>query len=61
MGLYQVKTLVDRWQGILAIRSGRSSVRIAESQIYVRDGLVEVPGTQVTIIVRGVAENIVLF
>jgi len=61
MGLYQVKTLVDRWQGILAIRSGHSSVRIAESQVYVRDDLVDIPGTQVTITVRGVAEHIVPF
>jgi hypothetical protein len=59
MGLYQVKTLVDRWRGILAIRSGRSAVMIAEGRIQVRDGLVGVPGTQVTITVRGDAGKIV--
>jgi hypothetical protein len=61
MGLYQVRTLVDRWQGILEIRSGRSSVRIAEGNIYVRDDLVEIPGTQVTITVRGITGSIVPF
>lgn len=53
MGLHQVQKIVHEWDGTLTIRSRRSSVQIAGDAITRRDDLVEVPGTQVTISVRG--------
>jgi hypothetical protein len=53
MGLHQVHNIVNEWEGTLSIRSSRSLVQIAQNTISCRDDLVEVPGTQVTISVRG--------
>jgi hypothetical protein len=52
VGLHLVKTIVEQWRGILAIRSKQSSVRIAAGEVHVMNGLVEVPGTQVVVTVR---------
>jgi hypothetical protein len=53
MGLHQVRSIVNDWEGTLSIRSSHSFVQIAGDTISRRDDLVEVPGTQVTIAVRG--------
>lgn len=53
IGLYQVRKLVQEWQGILTIRSQRSRVQITGDRITRTDGLAEIPGTQVTIEVLG--------
>jgi hypothetical protein len=53
MGLHQVRSIVNDWEGTLVIRSRCSLVQIARDTITCRDNLVEVPGTQVTISVRG--------
>lgn len=56
LGLYQVRSLVDEWQGELLIRSWRSWVRISPAGVECRDDLVEIPGVQVVVTVRGAAE-----
>jgi hypothetical protein len=53
MGLHQVRSIVNEWNGTLSIRSRRSFVQIAGDTVTRQDDLVEVPGTQVTISVRG--------
>jgi hypothetical protein len=58
IGLYQVRKLVEEWQGSLVIRSVGSMIEISEHSVRPSDGLAEVPGTQVTIRVRGSLEGV---
>jgi len=58
MGLYQVRSLVEDWQGSLTIRSGGSMVRISAGGIERSDDLTDIPGTQVTITVKGSLEGV---
>lgn len=53
LGLSQVKGLVQQWDGLLEIRSQRSSIRLDIDGIQTKDDLSVMPGTQVTITVRG--------
>lgn len=53
MGLHQVRTIVNEWEGTLSIRSSRSLITITGASITRRDDLVNIPGTHVTISVRG--------
>ncbi len=53
LGLARVRDLVTRWQGQLYIRSGRSAVEMTPGQVNRFDDLPFMPGTQVTIEVRG--------
>lgn len=53
IGLHRVCELVNRWQGSIMIRSQSSQIRITGSEIEIWDGLIEVPGVQVFIVVRG--------
>jgi anti-anti-sigma regulatory factor len=57
VGLHLVSTIVNAWHGTLVIRSGSACVRIVGGQAYTQDGLVDVPGTQVTITVRSALGN----
>lgn len=52
-GLHWVRSMVQDWRGTLSIRSRRSLVVINEDKLTRRDDLIEVPGTQVTIFIRG--------
>lgn len=52
VGLHLVKSIVEQWHGTLAIRSKKSSVRIIAGEVRARNGLVEIPGTQIVIDVR---------
>ncbi|MGE3271328.1 MAG: hypothetical protein AB7P40_21445 [Chloroflexota bacterium] len=58
VGLYQVRELVNAWQGSLIIRSDGSMIRISQGGIERWDDLAEIPGTQVTIRVRGSLEGL---
>jgi len=53
MGLPQVKNIVEDWRGTLTIRSSRSIVHFVENACSTCDNGAEIPGTQVTISVRG--------
>lgn len=53
MGLPQVKGIVEDWRGTLTIRSVKSIVHFSENACTVQDNCPEIPGTQVTISVRG--------
>jgi hypothetical protein len=53
IGLYQVRRLVQEWQGTMTIRSQRSRVQIQANGIICTDDLPEIPGTHVTIEVQG--------
>lgn len=53
LGLTRVRSIVDEWQGSLLIRSLDAAVHIDAGQVTVQDALPFVPGTQVTIRVRG--------
>ncbi len=57
-GLFRVRGLVKEWRGVLLIRSHRSAVRIQAEHVTVADGLAEMPGTQVTITVRGSSKGL---
>jgi hypothetical protein len=57
-GLYRVRGLVEEWHGRLVIRSRRSVVQIQADSVSVADDLAEMPGTQVTITVRGPAKSL---
>jgi hypothetical protein len=52
VGLHLVNTLVKEWRGTLAIRSKQSSVRLVAGEAQSKNGLIEVPGTQVVITVH---------
>jgi hypothetical protein len=52
-GLTQVKSIVGRWSGSMVVRSFRSRVGFEPEGFNERDNLPEIPGTQVTITVRG--------
>jgi hypothetical protein len=52
-GLHWVRSIVTDWRGTFTIRSHRSIVSFTEDTVIRRDDLTEIPGTQVTISVRG--------
>jgi hypothetical protein len=56
-GLSHVRNLVEGWKGSLRIRSCRAAVWIEGNRVSVQDDLVEFPGTQVTINIRGTLED----
>jgi hypothetical protein len=53
LGLYQVHSIVEQWNGVLSIRSVDAAVRFEGGRLYCQDHLTPIPGTQVTITVRG--------
>ncbi len=57
LGLSRVKDLVEQWDGLLVIRSRRSQIQASAEGVEARDDLADVPGTQVTIFVRGALEE----
>jgi hypothetical protein len=58
MGLYQVRRLVEEWQGSLVVRSFGSMIEISDRGVLTSDSLAMIPGTQVTIRVRGSLEGL---
>jgi hypothetical protein len=52
-GLYRVNTIVNEWQGSLTIRSARSMVHFEGQNMQVHDDLADIPGTHISINVRG--------
>jgi len=53
LGLSHVKGLVEQWDGLLEIRSRRSSIQARAEGVQERNDLPDIPGTQVTIAVQG--------
>lgn len=53
LGLPRVKQLVAQWNGVLVIRSRRSRIQASAEGVRKRNDLIDIPGTQVTILIRG--------
>lgn len=53
IGLPNVQSLVAKWDGELLIRSMSSRVIVRANDVIVDDDLAEIPGVQISIIVRG--------
>jgi len=54
MGLARVDDLVRQWDGTLVVRSGQGRLTIASGAQQAEDGLLQIPGTQVEIVVRAI-------